>query len=534
MNLYHKKQRWKIALLGAAILLVVASIWFSYTIVSKVQQREVDRIKQWADSVQKKSRLVNLTNQTFEQLGEALSNLQERDLKMVRLWALSIEEANRPLDDYSYVVRILQEVSTVPMIVTDMNEKVVSGYNLPQLDSLVKYKSEELFPDETQKFSRDSFARKTKKDSLQNYVAFWKTIHDPIIMDLYGLEKQKLFYFDSVFVKTAMLSQLKHSRDSLVDAFSNELVTNEYLVPVLFIDSDSRRILATNMPDFVAQELPVQTNQLNEIHDSIIVDLGSESNGIIYFKHSPELIQMKYFPFVQFGMIGLFILIAYLVFSTFRKAEQDQVWVGMAKETAHQLGTPISSLMAWNEILSSQGVDQSVTKEIEKDILRLNTITNRFSKIGSEAILEEYNVSEAVKKATDYLRSRISSKVDFQFIEESNDATAMLNPALLEWAIENIVKNAVDATEGAGKVEVKVHPFEQEIFIDISDNGKGIVANKIKTVFQPGFTTKKRGWGLGLSLVKRIIEDFHKGKVFVLKSEPGVGTTFRIILNRNN
>ncbi|MEZ4924369.1 MAG: HAMP domain-containing sensor histidine kinase, partial [Crocinitomicaceae bacterium] len=233
---------------------------------------------------------------------------------------------------------------------------------------------------------------------------------------------------------------------------------------------------------------------------------------------------------VQFFIIGLFVLIAYIAFSTFRKAEQDQVWAGMAKETAHQLGTPISSLMAWNQLLESKGVDESITSEINKDIDRLNTVTNRFSKIGSEAVLEEGNIVNTVRSVVDYLRLRISSKIDLFFECEQENIQLRYNSSLIEWAIENIAKNAVDSMEGVGSIMISVQQIEDEVIIDITDTGKGIPANKIKSVFRPGFTTKKRGWGLGLSLVKRIIEEFHKGKVFVQKSEIDVGTTFRIQL----
>lgn len=533
MNLYHKKQRWKIALLGTAILLVVASIWFSYSLVGKMQQREVERIQQWAENVQKKSRLVNLTNQTFEQLSEALANIQERDLKLIELWVQAIEEVNKPLDDYSFVLKIIGAVPKVPMIVTDMEENVVSSYNMTGLDSIIVQEIRKNYSDRSQ-FFRDSLFRASKNDSLKSFLPLWKLNHEPIEMDLYMMEKQKVFYFDSVFFKNKELAKLKYSSDSLVDAFSSELVTNEYLVPVLFINSKSREIVATNMPQYDGVAGPVKSSALVEMSDSIMIDLGAESQGVIYFEHSPELTQMRFFPFVQFFMIGLFILIAYLVFSTFRKAEQDQVWVGMAKETAHQLGTPISSLMAWNELLASQGIDKTITQEIDKDIERLNTVTNRFSKIGSDAILEDLELAAVIRHASDYLRHRISSKVNFTFISEADGMMAKLNQPLMEWVVENIVKNAIDATEGVGAVEVKVHPFEDELWVDITDNGKGIPANKLKTVFQPGYTTKKRGWGLGLSLVKRIIEDFHHGKVFVLKSDVNTGTTFRIVLKQSD
>lgn len=510
--------------------MVVISLWFSYRIVNKVQQREVERVQQWAESVKRKSELVNLTNHAFDELTMALSEIQIRDFKNVAMWAMAIEEANKPLDDYSFVVKILSEVSTTPMIITDMDENIVSSYNMSALDTIVQRYARTHYPDRDKSF-RDSLIRATKNDSLLAFLPKWKKLHDPIEMDLYFGEKQKVFYFDSVFFKNERLEQLRRSRDSLVDAFSNELVTNEFLVPVVFIHSDTRRIISTNMPEFDSLSGPVSASRLPQ-SDSIMVDLGGNSKGVIYFEHSPEVTQMRYFPFVQFFMIGLFILIAYLGFSTFRKAEQDQVWVGMAKETAHQLGTPISSLMAWNELLQAQGVDRSITGEIEKDIDRLNTVTNRFSKIGSESALEPLELSVIVERACDYLRRRISSKVELKFSSDADGVRAHTNAALMEWVIENIVKNAVDALEGSGKIEVRVHSFESQVCVDITDNGKGIPAGKLKTVFQPGYTTKKRGWGLGLSLAKRIVEDFHKGKISVLKSEPGVATTFRVLLRR--
>jgi signal transduction histidine kinase len=202
----------------------------------------------------------------------------------------------------------------------------------------------------------------------------------------------------------------------------------------------------------------------------------------------------------------------------------------MAKETAHQLGTPISSLMAWIQLLEADGVNPSTITEMNKDVDRLNTITNRFSKIGSTAVLTTENIVPVIERSVEYLRLRISSKIQLTCAASEQVIMADINVSLLEWVIENITKNAVDAMEGIGNIMVSVSPFEDDIYIDIIDNGKGIPQAKLKTVFQPGFTTKKRGWGLGLSLVKRIVEEFHKGKIFVLKSEVNVGTTFRIVL----
>jgi signal transduction histidine kinase len=527
MNLYHKKQRWKIALLGVAVLLVAASMWFSFSIVDKVQQREVNRIQQWADAVKRKSELVSLTNRAFEELGQALEQLKTRDRQKVEMWSLAMEEVNKPLDDYSFVIEIIRENNSIPIIISDLNDKVISSYNLAQLDSQIVRQIEIDYPNHERK---DSIMRAQKNDSLNLYMKFWQEDHPPIEIDLFYGEKQRVYYFDSIYYKTQKLTALEYSRDSLISSFTDELVANEYLVPVMFIDKSSRDVIATNMTEYDSTNANSMIKELATNEDSIIVNLDGDSQGVIYYEHSEEVTQMKYFPFVQFFIIGLFVLIAYIAFSTFRKAEQDQVWAGMAKETAHQLGTPISSLMAWNQLLESRGVEESVTSEINKDIDRLNTVTNRFSKIGSEAVLDEGNIVRSVEDAIEYLKLRVSAKVNMTFDSDAPEYIIRYNPSLIEWAIENIVKNAVDSMESKGDLSIKIYQQEDEVIIDIKDSGKGIAANKMKSVFQPGFTTKKRGWGLGLSLVKRIIEEFHKGKVFVAESEIDVGTTFRIQL----
>jgi signal transduction histidine kinase len=225
-------------------------------------------------------------------------------------------------------------------------------------------------------------------------------------------------------------------------------------------------------------------------------------------------------------------LVSYFLFSTFRKAEQNQVWVGMAKETAHQLGTPISSLMAWTELLKSQGVEDSVIVEINKDLNRLETVTDRFSKIGSGGELTSRSVGPVVENVYSYLEKRVSKKLVITH-DCSSSIVADINEPLLEWVIENLSKNGIDAMGGEGALHAQLSEDDNFVHLDISDTGKGINNTHFKTVFEPGFTTKQRGWGLGLSLVKRIVEEYHHGKVFVLKSELGKGTTFRVSLKRS-
>ena len=515
MNLYHKKQRWKIVLLIVAILLVAASLWFSNTIVKKVAQREIDRVEQWADAVKRKADLVNLTNNAFEEL-------RQNERKKVELWTTAMVEINKDLNDYTLVVAILQENGgNVPLIITDQQGNIESTHNLDFLDSSIVNS----LPDGA---NTDTILKMSRNDSLIRYIKEWPKTHPPLQIDLYAGKTQNVYYYDS-----KKLMDLELKKDSLFHAFNQELLANEYLMPVLFIDRDTREIIGTNMTDLTkdSTELVKKIRLLGAANDSIVVDLGATNKGVIYFEHSPELKQLKYFPIAQFIIIGLFIFIGYVIFSTFRKAEQDQVWAGMAKETAHQLGTPISSLMAWIQLLEADGVNAATIIEMNKDVDRLNTITNRFSKIGSTAVLKTENIVPVIENSVDYLRRRISSQIHLTCEASEPVIMADINSSLVEWVIENITKNAVDAMEGKGKIVITVRPFEDEIYVDIADNGKGIPPAKLKTVFQPGYTTKTRGWGLGLSLVKRIVEEFHKGKIYVLKSEVNVGTTFRIVLN---
>jgi two-component system, sporulation sensor kinase D len=253
----------------------------------------------------------------------------------------------------------------------------------------------------------------------------------------------------------------------------------------------------------------------------------------IYHKDSFILTQLRYFPYIQLGVIGLFLLTAYVAFSSARRAEQDQVWVGMAKETAHQLGTPISSLMAWVELMKSRfdAEDDPLIAEMENDIKRLEVITDRFSKIGSKPVLEDHVVYTVINNFIQYFKLRTSDKVIFT-ITGDDQVRALLNIPLFDWVTENLLKNAANAIENEGSITVNIieHLAKEEVFIDVTDTGKGIPRSKFDAVFQPGYTTRKRGWGLGLSLTKRIVENYHSGQIFVKDSELGKGTTFRIVL----
>jgi signal transduction histidine kinase len=265
-------------------------------------------------------------------------------------------------------------------------------------------------------------------------------------------------------------------------------------------------------------------------NEPIELELDEEQVQYIFYGDSFILKLLIYYPFLQLLVALLFIVIAYLAFSASRKAEQNQVWLGLSKETAHQLGTPTSSLMALAELLREQQIDPQTQLELEKDVQRLEKITDRFSKIGSKPVLEQVNLVEVIENGIEYIRKRFSREVSIKLVSPKSEILIPLNVSLFDWVIENLCKNAADSIEGAGNISIVIKENPGMVHVDVSDDGKGMPRALFKTVFKPGFTTKNKGWGLGLSLSKRIIEMYHGGKIFVLGSEQNVKTTIRIIL----
>jgi signal transduction histidine kinase len=318
--------------------------------------------------------------------------------------------------------------------------------------------------------------------------------------------------------------------------FLVDILNRNTTIPLIIIDSEGG-ILDNKNISFSAENkdkvLSRELKKMKEQNEPIVISITETQSQYLYYRDSVLLENLKYYPIIQFAVVFLFILIAYLAFNSSRNAEQNQVWVGMSKETAHQLGTPISSLMAWVELLKMQNIDENLIQEFEKDTQRLQKITERFSKIGSIPELVPTNVAETIISTVEYLKTRSSGKVKFILDFDLNkNYEVPLNASLFSWVIENLCKNAIDAMNNSGTIQVSMTEKGDHTYIDVSDTGKGISKAYYKTVFQPGFTTKKRGWGLGLSLAKRIVENYHKGKIFLKQSEINKGTTFRIILNR--
>ena len=324
--------------------------------------------------------------------------------------------------------------------------------------------------------------------------------------------------------------------------FLLNIIERNRTIPVLWTD-DKDNILGQKNFDLPEAQDPImpytELNQqfLNEkladLKNStyiIVMDISPDNRQYLYYEDSKLLQRLSYYPYVQLLVMLAFIAVVYFAVLSTKKAEQNKVGVGLSKETAHQLGTPISSLMAWMELLESLGVDAETVAEMNKDVKRLSTIASRFSKIGSKPQMESENLNDAVARSSSYMSSRISSRINLTVDLDSNALPAMISAPLFEWVMENVIKNAVDAMEGSGAIAVTTGKEKDYVYVEVADTGKGISRKNFKTIFNPGYTTKKRGWGLGLTLAKRIIEQYHAGKIYVKTSEPGIGTTFRIDL----
>ncbi len=326
--------------------------------------------------------------------------------------------------------------------------------------------------------------------------------------------------------------------DSEVTDFSFYLkvIEDNETVPVIVVDQDGNILdhrnlnpARTDNRDYLQRQL----EQMGKSNEPIELVITEDEFQLIYYNDSMILMWLVYYPYIQLLVIIVFLFIAYYAFNISRKAEQNQVWLGLSRETAHQLGTPTSSLMAWLELMKEKDEDPVILNELEKDINRLEKITARFSKIGSKPVLVNTSITEVIENALEYLRARSPEKVIFETnFDKQTTVLVPLNTPLFDWVIENVCKNSLDAIEGKGKISLTLHNKERSVCIDITDTGKGIPRGRFKTIFKPGFTTRRNGWGLGLSLSKRIIEEYHGGRIFVQQSVLNEGTTIRIILKK--
>ncbi len=503
MDFYTHQNKWKFALSVVGVIIILSSLWYSNFLVNQVREKERESIQIWASAIHKRAELVKTTDLFFSQL-------QAEERKKVNLLAKAYKKINDEglNEDLTFYFDIIRSNTTIPVIQTNEQKEIIGSMNLE--DSL---NNKAVFDGELLK----SFSR-----------------YPPVTLDYYDNEKFYLYYKDSrIFTETQdMLRDLNQS-------FIDEVLTNSSSVPVIITDSTQQKILFTGN---IKQESLKDSLALNQMlgemrsqNEPIEIKLAGQQKQYIFYHDSALQKRLTYYPIIVFLSIGLFILFAYLAFHTAQTSAQNKLWAGLAKETAHQIGTPLSSILAWVELLRPHQDIQLQLDEIEKDLKRLETISDRFSKIGSSPKLEKTQIYDLIEEVVNYLQTRTSSKVKY-FLDEkltASKATSIsINAQLFAWVIENVCKNAVDAMSGVGTIRVLLSEDENHIYVDISDTGKGLSKSNFKNVFRPGFTSKKRGWGLGLSLAQRIIEHYHRGKIYVKNSAINQGTTFRILLRK--
>jgi len=503
LDIYTQKKRSKILLFLLALIIIGASIYYTNHLVRQFAKQERKNVELWAAAVQRKARLVKYTESFFRQL-------QEEEHKRVELLAEVYKQIlnTNSSKDLTFYLDVIANNKSIPIILTDEKGKIQIYKNLDLPTDTTTY----LVGDLLNEFS----------------------VYEPIEVPYSPTRKNYLYYQDSRFFK-----ELKEVLNDYISAFISEVALNSSSVPVIITDSTRKNVIQYgNLNDVRMSDPDYVNKKLKEMESENIpikVSFGDQGTAYIFYQDSELLTIIKFFPIAQILIIAVFLMIAYYLFSYMRNAEQNRVWAGMAKETAHQIGTPLSSIMAWMELLKmGQGNADQVADEIQKDINRLEVITERFSKIGSTPKLVQNDLIKIINDTLEYLKPRTPKKVVYKNkIPKDKELFIPVNTALFSWVIENLCKNAIDAMEGEGVITIEMNEDAKHVIIDVSDTGKGISYSDQKTIFNPGYTSKARGWGLGLSLAKRIIRDYHKGKIFVKSSAPGKGTTFRIILKKN-
>lgn len=366
---------------------------------------------------------------------------------------------------------------------------------------------------------------------------------DSLVRDLAQQERARMEIWANAtreIVKSA--GNESDQADSSTMDFLMSIIEDNRNIPVLLTDGDGNIMMHRNfsLPEPPDPTAPLFISERNEkflrakldkmvlTPNVIEIDMGDGERQYLYYEDSSLLKALNYYPYIQIIVLIVFIAIVYFAVSSTKRAEQNKIWVGLSKETAHQLGTPISSLMAWIELLDAQGTDKEIINEMDKDLKRLSTIASRFSKIGSRPTMEAGDLNTAMANAAGYMSTRISRRIKLTTVPSPDPLPVRLSTPLIEWVMENLIKNAVDATSGSGTITITAFPDKDSAVIEVSDTGKGISKKMQRHIFNPGFTTKERGWGLGLTLSRRIIEEYHDGHIFIKRSELGVGTTFTI------
>jgi signal transduction histidine kinase len=503
MKLYSQKRFWKWLLFFSATAALLFVLYYSNQLMNEMAQEERKKVNLWAEAVKHKAQLVDSTAKFFEEV-----KIEEG--KRASLHAKVLQKIyDAPFDeDLTFYVDMLQSNKTIPIILAQMDGSIDCTANVPEDVAKMKNTAE-------------------LGDALNDYVQ---------LQIIYDFKKKR--YVNVYYKESRIYTDLRNTLENLQESFFREVVTNTASIPVIITDSTEKNVVIYGNIDSTLictqNGLAKLINKMKSENKPIEIIFQDKGKCYVFYEESSVLTRLRYFPYIQLLIILVFVITAYLLFSFARRSEQNRVWVGMSKETAHQLGTPISSLMAWTEILKEYDMEQSIVTEINKDVQRLDTIAKRFSKIGSVPELKEEDIVEILKQFIEYLRTRLSKQCAILFDPQAYSPIYIpVNRYLFEWVIENLCKNAVDAMDGSGTIHIQIIEEEKMVHIDITDTGKGLSPKQFKTIFKPGYTSKSRGWGLGLTLAQRMIKEYHKGKLFVKNSTLGKGTTMRISLRHN-
>ena len=483
-----------------AMLVIAASLWYTNRLVKSIAEQETKQVKMWAAAMEQHAVMMKSTEEFFNKVSE---QEQLRVDLLANAYRSVIDISSN--ENTAIYLDIIRNNISIPLVITDSKDKIIFSSNLPK--------------DQENKKTFDAEMKRA-------YSKF-----PPIKIDPGYGTVQWLHYNESL-----IYTELKAVLEGMINHFMEEITINSVGAPVIITNEDQSQILSFgNLDSLLMQDTAYVAKQLEIMRDEnepLQIDFMNTGKATVFYRTSDLVEQMRYYPLIQLFVFALFLIVAYLLFSYARRSEQNQVWAGMAKETAHQLGTPLSSLMGWIELMKLQDEPFVGTHEMEKDIERLQIVTDRFSKIGSVPVPEPTDIIYLIRDTMDYLQKRFSKKFEFEINLPEGELVMPLIPSLFRWVLENLTKNAIDAMGDKGKITLDLIDDGDHIHLDLSDTGKGIPKSKIKQVFNPGYTSKKRGWGLGLSLAKRIIEDYHKGKIFVKSSVVGEGTTFRITLRK--
>jgi len=489
------KQRLKLIVLSLTIALALLALWQVQRVARQVRESEEAKVRLWASAIGQRNQMAAATAQFFQQ-----ATLDEH--RKMRLYTDILQSFNDPdlSTDLKFslaYVNYIVDSSHTPIIITRARDSIIT---VPQ----------------------ELAGQKLEGALLEEY-----TKNPPFSYRIWGMP-MTLYYKESEYY-----TQLREVLAGFTMSFLADITQNSVLVPVVIVDSSRTTVLAYG--NIEEERLKAKGEKYAEEfnNDPIEITLPDGHLAYVYYSSTPLLRSLRWLPLFYFFIAFVLVVVSYYLFRTARTAEQNRIWVGLAKETAHQLGTPLSSLSGWVEYLRGKEFSDQYAAEVEKDLKRLETITHRFSKIGSTPELKEEDVKEATMAAVEYLQSRAPKRVQFNVsFPEGESFTAPLNSYLFQWVVENICKNAIDAMDGAGDITVVASQDARKIYIDISDTGRGMAPAVQKRIFDSGFTTKTRGWGLGLPLARRIINQYHRGRLYLKYSVPGQGSCFRIELRK--